>query len=65
MNKFWVGKAKCCGAISAAMVADEKTTNADIADFAIGLGDDRTLELKEVPDGSLSMARCKCSQRSA
>jgi hypothetical protein len=59
--KAFIGVAKCCGAITAAMVDDETTKAKDIGRFAkdvIASG----REFKHIDTGfdRISMERCKC-----
>ena len=60
--KAYIGVAKCCGAISAAMVDDERTKPKDVGRFAKEvLSSGRDFRHVEVPEGTLQLQRCKCS----
>jgi hypothetical protein len=64
--KAYIGVAKCCGAITAAMVDDELTKAKDVGRFAKDVVDSGR-ELKHVDTGAdrLSLERCRCSRVSA
>ena len=60
--KAYIGVAKCCGAISAAMVDDSNTRPSDLGRFTKDvLSTGRELRHAEFEDGSLIIQRCKCS----
>ena len=60
--KAYIGVAKCCGAISAAMVDDGHVKPKDLGRFTKDvLSTGRELRHAEFADGSLIMQRCKCS----
>lgn len=60
--KAYIAKAKCCGAITAGMLDDERTTAKDVADFAREAHKyDRALE--HVTDwGEIKLVRCECKR---
>lgn len=60
--KAYLGVAKCCGRITAAMLDDQHTTAKDVADFAKSLHkSDR--ELRHVDDDSqIKLERCECKK---
>lgn len=60
--KAYVGIAKCCGAVTAAMVDDERTKATDIGEFVKGIIDSGR-ELKHIDTGAdrISLTRCRCS----
>lgn len=57
---FYIGVAKCCGNVTAALVDDEKTTRREVGNFAADLlARGRDLKQVETLDG-LKIARCRC-----
>jgi hypothetical protein len=57
---YYIGVAKCCGNVTAALVDDEKTTRREIGNFAADLMA-RNREVKRVESlEGLKIARCKC-----
>lgn len=67
MRRLYVGKAKCCGTITAALVDDDLTSADDVARFAksIAKSDRRFEHLTLKDDEELKMERCKCSARTS
>lgn len=62
--KAYIGVAKCCGAISAAMVDDGRVKAKDLGRFTKDvLSTGRELKHAEFEDGALVMQRCKCAQQ--
>lgn len=62
-DKYYIGVTKCCGHITAAMVDDERTTNAQIGEFVRDVTKSgREFQLIECERGSLKLKRCKCDQ---
>jgi hypothetical protein len=61
---LYVGRAKCCGRVTAAMVDDEQTTANDVAQFARSIAkSNRRLEHMTLTDDTkLSMERCECGK---
>lgn len=59
---YYIGVAKCCGNVTAALVHDERTTPREVKDFIDGLlTRDRELRFVGTLDG-LKIARCKCNE---
>jgi hypothetical protein len=62
VRRLYIGKAKCCGVITAAMVDDETTTADEVAKFAKSIAKSNRqfghLELSDTE--KLAMERCKC-----
>lgn len=60
---FYIGVAKCCGNVTAALVDDEKTTRREVGNFAADLvARGRELKHVETLEG-LRIARCRCDSR--
>jgi hypothetical protein len=58
---FYIGVAKCCGNVIAALVDDEKTTRREVGNFAADVVE-RGRELKHVESlEGLTIARCRCN----
>jgi hypothetical protein len=61
--KAYIGVDRCCGAVSAAMVDDDKTTAKDVAEFARDMHKtSRDLRHVECEQGELKLQRCECGK---
>jgi hypothetical protein len=59
VGKFYIGIEKCCGAIPAALVSDERTKAKDVGEFVKDVIESG-LELQHIETDKITIARCKC-----
>jgi hypothetical protein len=61
--KAYIGVAKCCGNITAAMIDDENTSAKDVADFARSMHKtDRELRHVDGEPMTINLQRCACGK---